>query len=137
MTDVARAAWGAITESEAKRLAENVVQRLADSEPEANAIEAMERLKGTPQESMFVVDAETLIRMVTIAISDAAFDAPHYGYTAPSEKGIIEVPTSMYESERAKLVAAGWMVVHSPSVKRSHVIVAYAAAAPPEGGSNG
>lgn len=58
-----------------KRLAADAVQRLADSEPTEDSIEGMERLRGTPQESMFVVDATELQRVIECTLEDAIHDA--------------------------------------------------------------
>ena len=58
-----------------QRIAADAVQRLADSDPDDAAIDAMERLRGTAAESFFVVDAETLERVIGDAIEDAAYDA--------------------------------------------------------------
>jgi hypothetical protein len=74
-------AWAGITDAEAERIAGEAVQALADSDPDDDAIEAMERLKGTPQEHMFCVDAATLSRVIATEIQNAAYDARHFGST--------------------------------------------------------
>lgn len=58
-----------------KKLAADAVQRLADSEPTDDSIEGMERLRGTPQESMFVVDAAELQRVIECTLEDAIYDS--------------------------------------------------------------
>jgi hypothetical protein len=55
-------------------VAERAVQHLADSEPSADAIEGMERLKGTPQESMFVVGGNELQAAIECVLSDSIYD---------------------------------------------------------------
>jgi hypothetical protein len=58
-----------------KKLANDAVQRLADSEPTEDSIEGMERLRGTPQESMFVVNAAELQRVIECTLEDAIYDS--------------------------------------------------------------
>jgi len=76
------------TPLKAKKLARDAVQRLADSEPTDDSIEGMERLRGTPQESMFVVSGEELTRVIETTIEDAIYD--HQAAPTDTPEGITE-----------------------------------------------
>lgn len=58
----------------AKQIAAEVVQTLADSEPTERSMDGMQALKGTPMESMFVLDGDEIHRTVECVISNAFFD---------------------------------------------------------------
>ena len=85
----ARRPWADISDAEADRIARAAVQSLADSEPDDDQIEAMDTLKGTPQESMFVADAATLMRHIASVIQNEAYDARR-------------APTGLHQDSEAK-----------------------------------
>ncbi len=58
----------------ARAIARGVVQSIADAEPSANSITGMELLRGSPVESMFVLDGADIARAVELAISNAVYD---------------------------------------------------------------
>jgi hypothetical protein len=57
-----------------RELAKQVVQDLSDSEPTARSMDGMELLRGTPMESMFVLDGDTIEEAVYLALANAAHD---------------------------------------------------------------
>jgi hypothetical protein len=61
-------------ESIANSIALGVVQSLADSEPTEKSEIGMDVLTGTDAEGMFVLDSESVIRVVANAIDNAVFD---------------------------------------------------------------
>lgn len=72
-SDASPRAGGETPMIDPKRIAADAVQRLADSEPDEDAIAAMDRLAGTPQESMFCVSAPVLEGVIEVTIADALF----------------------------------------------------------------
>lgn len=96
MTETTQVAPTGERERIARRLAIEAVQSLADSLPDGDAIEAMERLQGTPQASMFCVSAERLEEVVHVTLSNAFAD------------GALATPAPAQETGRdgASLIAA-------------------------------
>jgi hypothetical protein len=66
--------WSERHEHVAKQLAEQILVNLEEGEPGADAIDAMERLSGTPQASLFCLSPERLHEAIEVGISDAFFD---------------------------------------------------------------
>lgn len=75
----ARNGWAGISTVEADRIARVAVAMLSDAEPNEDTLEAQERLKGTPQEHLYCVDAPTIERAISVAIQNATYDALHFG----------------------------------------------------------
>lgn len=90
--DLRASGWAGVDEKEAERTAMEAVQRLADSEPNDEMIEAMERLKGTPQEHLFCVDATTLERIIWATISDRIYDAKQAAARTPPDEQRAQKP---------------------------------------------
>lgn len=65
---------GARDEAWARKIADDAVQRLADSEPDGATMEAQDVLEGTEAESHFVVSSATLFSIIYCAISDQVYD---------------------------------------------------------------
>ena len=58
----------------ARDLAAEIVQSLSDSEPTGRSMEGMDKLRGTPLESMFVLDGDDIRSVAERIISNAIFD---------------------------------------------------------------
>lgn len=82
----AEAEGGEQAEERSKRfmaLAEGILERISDSEPDEDTYEAQEKLAGTPQEHLYCLSGKVLIRMIADALDDLEYDGI-IAFRAPS-----------------------------------------------------